>query len=238
RQRLLRGGERRLQRAEVVLARGDRFVPVRLAVVAHQGRVRQHAIDPARALHNGEVEMALRAAGGDVAHAQVEQRRLGYAQGEGGGVGDAVQVRFDSQRVGPAARTCGDEGQRANGDGALAGRWRGRVRAGKVGGIGVVETDDDRLRAAIEEEVAYREAERMVAGEAAEPRLEIPEAVDDGGAVDRTARGAADEGGDRCGDAGDGPHPAGDFLDVDARVGERSWHNLSPCWGMYWRSLV
>src|SRR3546814_1339497 len=60
---------------------------------------------------------------------------------------------------------------------------------------------------------------------------EVAVTVDDDRAfrvrVDRPARGATDEGGDRGGHAGDGADAAGNFLDVDARIGERRWHGIS-----------
>src|SRR3546814_10228617 len=67
--------------------------------------------------------------------------------------------------------------------------------------------------------------------EATELALEVAVTVDDDRAfrvrVDRPARGATDEGGDRGGHAGDGADAAGNFLDVDARIGERRWHGIS-----------
>ena len=87
----------------------------------------------------------------------------------------------------------------------------------------------DTVRAAVDEEIADREAQRGIVPEAAEAGLEIAETVDDDGFVGRPAQGATDEGRDRGRDPGDRAYAAGNLFDVDARVGERSRHNHSPC---------
>src|SRR5690606_13555348 len=78
------------------------------------------------------------------------------------------------------------------------------------------------------EELAHRVAEQGALVEAAEAPFVVGERGDAHGAVHRAARGPADDQCDRGRHAGDRADAAGDFLDVDAGIGEGLWHGTAP----------
>jgi len=173
-----------------------------------------------------QVQVFFAASGGGVGHRQVEQVVLLHAQQQshfGRGLLLVIDDR-DTQAHAPLPFAAGDELERANRQGRLAG-WRRHGRLSlRAARIGVVKPHDHRLASAIEEEVAHRKAQRAVQPEAAKRGLEVAKAVDDHGLVDRPSAGPANEGRDGRGHAGDRSNPAGDLLDVHARISGCYWH--------------
>ena len=82
----------------------------------------------------------------------------------------------------------------------------------------MIQPHHNRLAAAVEVEVPHGEAQRAVGPEAAKDALEIAEAVERDRLIDRPTGGASDEGGDGCGNTGEGVDAAGQFFDIDSRV--------------------
>jgi hypothetical protein len=97
-------------------------------------------------------------------------------------------------------------------------------------GIGIVvgDADDERQRAPVKVEVAYRVAHRAVDGEAAEAALVIGELGQHLRRVRRPRRRTADERRDRRRYADDGADTARNLVDVDSRVADRDCHFALP----------
>jgi hypothetical protein len=164
-----------------------------------------------------DVEEPLRrAAGPGIADCQVVQVGLLEAQACRDRFGD-LGVHGGAQVRAPLPGVGGLQLERAQGYLALR-------RLGPIPGLRAVEPDDDGLAAAVQEEVAHGIAERAVHPQTTEDALEVSEAVDDHRGIGRTAQRAADERRDGCGHPGDGTHPTGHFLDVDAWIGRCNWH--------------
>ncbi len=111
------------------------------------------------------------------------------------------------------------------------GQHVGRRAAARVerelGGIGVGRdrADDDRLPAAVGEEVRDGVAHRPVLVQQRTEHADVVgEAEDPLGRLDRPARGRPDEGGHRRAHADDRARTRGPFLDVDPRIRCLDWH--------------
>src|SRR4029077_17965849 len=124
----------------------------------------------------------------------------------GGILGLALALHRDAQVHAPAARARGLE---------LAARERERPRGAAAAATARGDADDDRLAAAVGEELLHGVAQRAVAPETAELLLVVRVAADLHRLVDRPAPGAAHEGRDRRRHAGDGADRARQLLDVD-----------------------
>src|SRR5262249_4341909 len=82
--------------------------------------------------------------------------------------------------------------------------------------------------AAVEEELLDGVAAFAACIEAAEHPLEIAEAADPDGFVERTALEEINKGGVGRADAGNGVNAAGNLLDIYARIGIARWHGHLP----------
>jgi hypothetical protein len=104
----------------------------------------------------------------------------------------------------------------------------GDTREPAVDAVLLVDADDDGIGPAVQKVLLDGEAECAQLPEPAELAVEIGEAEDAHRLVDQTAPGAADEGGDRCRHAHDGPDIRWQLLDIDARIGNGEGHRFAP----------
>src|SRR5262249_42641095 len=151
------------------------------------------------------------------------RRQIGDGEVEGLRVGrrNAVGVGVDEDIVRPGALA-----QRGEGEGILRAHSVAVLQRDEGrDGIGLGDAHDDRVGAAIAEEVLNRIAHLAVAGEAAEASLEVGEAGDPLGAAVESARHVPDEGGNGGRHAGDRPNTAGQFFDVDTGIGRSDRHS-------------
>src|SRR6185436_5661326 len=86
------------------------------------------------------------------------------------------------------------------------------------------DADDNRLAAAVLEELLHRIAHRAVAPQPAELPLVVCKTVDGDRLVDQPAPGASDKGGDRGRHPRDGAHAAWKLFDIDAGICQGYWH--------------
>src|SRR5262249_46471454 len=122
-----------------------------------------------------------------------------------------------AQIVAPTARIGRLECQVAAGTGERCQHGHGGV----IGGgevIQVSDADDQRVGAAIEEEMLYRVAEGAIDPQTAEEALELRKTLHADRLVDRSAQGPADEGRDRRRHSHDRANGTGKLFNVDARV--------------------
>ena len=169
-----------------------RALPRNLLRHAHQARLQQHFGHVARAIRqhrNPAVDLLvldqLRARCAHPLYHQVEAVALGAVQAVIVHRGAQVLARAGIQRHEPQLRSSGGKGD-------------GR-RAGAVG-----DAHDERLAAAVLEELLDRVGDRRRLPQPAEVPLELAEAADGEHLVDRPLESAADEGGDSGGHALDG----------------------------------
>ncbi len=144
---------------------------------------------------------------------------LGHGEVEGAGRVRRGVIDADDQRVAPLAlggrrRRQRQRAARRRHQADRGGRGRGR------------DAHDPGLAAAVQEEVVDGVAQLAVEVQPAEAALEIREAEDLHRLVDRPAGRVADEGRDRGRHAGDGARPAGDLLDIDARIRHGDGHDI------------
>src|SRR5262249_15336118 len=89
------------------------------------------------------------------------------------------------------------------------------------------QANDNRLGSAVLKEVSYGKAHTAIQGQAAERALVIAEVIYCRRRVDRTARSGSHKCGDGSRNSDNRPDSAGNFFDVDSRVGGRNWHSIS-----------
>src|SRR4029450_12552258 len=91
----------------------------------------------------------------------------------------------------------------------------------------MIQPHDDRLTRPVQVRVAYRVAHRALGPEPSEDPFKVAEAVDRHRRVRRATTRATNERGDGCRHTNDRANPAGDFLDLDARIRKCGGHSMS-----------
>src|SRR5207253_6134526 len=88
------------------------------------------------------------------------------------------------------------------------------------------EPHDDSLLSTVHVKIAHGVAHRVVKPEASKLPFEVGEAEDCGRLAHGPARCSSEESGDGGGNAGNGPHAAGNFFNVNAWKSRCDWHGI------------